>query len=326
MSMIATSLQLHMSTLRMSAGDAIRPFLLHAYGGLYMDVDVECFDATDDMVDGYDLVSMPCQLRWCCLVIFRICWQCTAPCVLLELPTGRIFCDGLAPAVMRVSVYEKAEDELSRIGCAVSTGASAGRQWQQVSQQCSHGRSSRPGYLGYYAAPTEGQVGSPDLIPLTHAPEMTSGHGGPYAMHASLQAAKSSQSLAEAETETGKPGDSVPAQPASCDACCARCAGRLTWWRCTTRLARSGTCRTRCSSPRGPGCCGTPSRPRPRSPGSWLWGTRGSMRSVAPASWCTLWGSGALARNAHLAHAGKAAGRSHCAIVHQEPLQRSLVV
>ena len=38
------------------AGDAIRPFLLDAYGGLYMDVDVECFDATDEMVDGFDLV------------------------------------------------------------------------------------------------------------------------------------------------------------------------------------------------------------------------------------------------------------------------------
>jgi mannosyltransferase OCH1-like enzyme len=37
-------------------GDALRPFLLHAYGGLYMDVDVECFDATDKMVDGFDLV------------------------------------------------------------------------------------------------------------------------------------------------------------------------------------------------------------------------------------------------------------------------------
>ena len=39
-----------------TAGDAIRPFLLDAYGGLYMDVDVECFDATNDMVDGFDLV------------------------------------------------------------------------------------------------------------------------------------------------------------------------------------------------------------------------------------------------------------------------------
>ena len=39
-----------------AAGDAIRPFLLDAYGGLYMDVDVECFDATDEMVDGFDLV------------------------------------------------------------------------------------------------------------------------------------------------------------------------------------------------------------------------------------------------------------------------------
>ena len=37
-------------------GDAIRPFILHAHGGLYMDVDVECFDATTAMVDGFDLV------------------------------------------------------------------------------------------------------------------------------------------------------------------------------------------------------------------------------------------------------------------------------
>ena len=52
----------------MPAGDAIRPFLLHAYGGLYMDVDVECFDATDDMVDGFDLVSISGQPQWCCRI------------------------------------------------------------------------------------------------------------------------------------------------------------------------------------------------------------------------------------------------------------------
>ena len=60
---------LHFQSLHMPAGDAIRPFLLHAYGGLYMDVDVECFDATDDMVDGFDLVSMPGQPQQCCPVI-----------------------------------------------------------------------------------------------------------------------------------------------------------------------------------------------------------------------------------------------------------------
>ena len=57
---------LQLRTVHTFAGDAIRPFLLHAYGGLYMDVDVECFDATDDMVDGFDLVSVPDQPRWCC--------------------------------------------------------------------------------------------------------------------------------------------------------------------------------------------------------------------------------------------------------------------
>ena len=44
-----------------NTGDAIRPFLLDAYGGLYMDVDVECFDSAAAMIDGFDLVSsFPC--------------------------------------------------------------------------------------------------------------------------------------------------------------------------------------------------------------------------------------------------------------------------
>ncbi|KAK9846595.1 hypothetical protein WJX81_007358 [Elliptochloris bilobata] len=37
-------------------GDALRPFLLHAFGGLYLDVDVECFEAVDDSLDGFDVV------------------------------------------------------------------------------------------------------------------------------------------------------------------------------------------------------------------------------------------------------------------------------
>ena len=42
---------------RPKPGDAIRPFLLDAYGGLYMDVDVECFDAADSMINGFDVVT-----------------------------------------------------------------------------------------------------------------------------------------------------------------------------------------------------------------------------------------------------------------------------
>ena len=72
----------------MPAGDAIRPFLLHAYGGLYMDVDVECFDATDDMVDGFDLVSVQDQPQSDWHVINCICYQPTAPTILLGLLFG----------------------------------------------------------------------------------------------------------------------------------------------------------------------------------------------------------------------------------------------
>ena len=38
------------------AGDALRPFLLHAFGGLYLDVDVECFEAVDASLGGFDIV------------------------------------------------------------------------------------------------------------------------------------------------------------------------------------------------------------------------------------------------------------------------------
>ena len=40
----------------MCSGDALRPFLLHAFGGLYLDVDVECFEAVDESLDGFDVV------------------------------------------------------------------------------------------------------------------------------------------------------------------------------------------------------------------------------------------------------------------------------
>ena len=32
--------------LKNGAGDALRPFLLHAFGGLYLDMDVQCFAPT----------------------------------------------------------------------------------------------------------------------------------------------------------------------------------------------------------------------------------------------------------------------------------------
>lgn len=40
----------------MPAGDAIRYFILNSHGGVYMDMDVECFRPTDSFLRGYDLV------------------------------------------------------------------------------------------------------------------------------------------------------------------------------------------------------------------------------------------------------------------------------
>lgn len=37
-------------------GDALRPFLLHAFGGLYLDLDVQCFRPSDAWLAGADLV------------------------------------------------------------------------------------------------------------------------------------------------------------------------------------------------------------------------------------------------------------------------------
>ena len=166
---------LQLEAVHMSAGDAIRPFLLHAYGGLYMDVDVECFDATDDMVDGFDLVSLPGQPQWCRLVAVCICWQPT----FAGNPQHVVSCESrllghlsvaglLLPSCMRALMRKK---RMKRQECAVSTGASAGGQWQQVAQQCSHGRSPRPRHLGQHAAPTQGQVGSASLFPWLSWPQ-----------------------------------------------------------------------------------------------------------------------------------------------------------
>ncbi len=40
----------------MHAGDALRPFLLHAFGGMYLDLDVQCFRPSDPWLAGADLV------------------------------------------------------------------------------------------------------------------------------------------------------------------------------------------------------------------------------------------------------------------------------
>ncbi|KAL3136090.1 hypothetical protein ABBQ32_007113 [Trebouxia sp. C0010 RCD-2024] len=37
-------------------GDALRPILMHAYGGLYLDIDVECFLPTDELLASRDVV------------------------------------------------------------------------------------------------------------------------------------------------------------------------------------------------------------------------------------------------------------------------------
>ena len=40
----------------MHAGDALRPFLLHAYGGMYLDLDVQCFASSEAWLAPYTLV------------------------------------------------------------------------------------------------------------------------------------------------------------------------------------------------------------------------------------------------------------------------------
>lgn len=45
-----------MSRRCLPAGDAIRYFILNTHGGVYMDMDVECFRPTDSFLRGYDLV------------------------------------------------------------------------------------------------------------------------------------------------------------------------------------------------------------------------------------------------------------------------------
>ncbi|CAL5224031.1 g6651 [Coccomyxa viridis] len=37
-------------------GDALRPLVLHAYGGMYVDLDVECYRPVDTFLEGHDLV------------------------------------------------------------------------------------------------------------------------------------------------------------------------------------------------------------------------------------------------------------------------------
>ena len=39
-----------------NAGDALRPFLMHAIGGMYLDIDVECFSPTDPLLSGHEVV------------------------------------------------------------------------------------------------------------------------------------------------------------------------------------------------------------------------------------------------------------------------------
>jgi mannosyltransferase OCH1-like enzyme len=48
------SLFLH--PLFVAAADAIRPFILHAVGGVYLDLDSECFSSMQPWLDGPQLV------------------------------------------------------------------------------------------------------------------------------------------------------------------------------------------------------------------------------------------------------------------------------
>ena len=38
------------------AVDAVRPFIMHAYGGVYIDVDVECLQPVDGFLEDHELV------------------------------------------------------------------------------------------------------------------------------------------------------------------------------------------------------------------------------------------------------------------------------
>jgi hypothetical protein len=38
------------------AGDALRPFLMHAFGGLYLDLDVSCYWSSEPFLLGHDIV------------------------------------------------------------------------------------------------------------------------------------------------------------------------------------------------------------------------------------------------------------------------------
>ena len=99
------------SQLGMCSGDALRPFLLHAFGGLYLDVDVECFEAVDESLDGFDVVlqledggnkslnnavmaGMPGHPLWAKMQVLMhercVSRPCLVRCPLLELCSGVI--------------------------------------------------------------------------------------------------------------------------------------------------------------------------------------------------------------------------------------------
>lgn len=55
MSIAASGVVSHLRQ-RPCAGDSLRPFLMHSKGGLYLDVDVECFLPTDKLLSDSDIV------------------------------------------------------------------------------------------------------------------------------------------------------------------------------------------------------------------------------------------------------------------------------
>ncbi len=40
----------------MCTGDVLRPFLMYYLGGMYLDIDVECFRPADSLLEGWDMV------------------------------------------------------------------------------------------------------------------------------------------------------------------------------------------------------------------------------------------------------------------------------
>ncbi|KAK9806720.1 hypothetical protein WJX72_000551 [[Myrmecia] bisecta] len=122
-------------------GDALRPFILHAYGGMYLDMDVSCYRATDQMIASHDLVlqseydgghdinnaimaSVPGHPFW--QKVAAIMTH-TAEELNFDKMDARMILDGTGPGIMRLAfkiyAYDVAMWEDSYVGSWVVDGS-----------------------------------------------------------------------------------------------------------------------------------------------------------------------------------------------------------